>query len=243
MTSGRFPRIVANTFESDDSADKPGIFSEKYRVCTPPSYRMPLSSEAYHSVDSLGELSESLDNTFNLEIAPQLLDTILVPNGILNKDDGLHGTVDLMWRAHLEHPESRLLTVMIKAPWSTNKRRPGPLPHLTTWEYAAMQCRDFVNNHAQVSMFCGLQNNGFLIHVEITSEELHLPRYFGVAYEYLDEYDSWRPTIQEVLQRFGLWYYLSRTKNSLLYQPDAYQEKVNLGSNIGVGKTAATAMR
>ncbi|KAJ6441114.1 putative AC transposase [Purpureocillium lavendulum] len=312
MDTARFRRSAANTSESSDSGISvdfgPGIFSEKYRVCTPPLYQLPLTSEVYCTVDDLGDLPESLQHTFETQIASQLFDAILVPNGIMQSGQRVDGDIELRWRAPPEHPELRLLTALIMAPWSTNKRRHGPLSHLTTWEYAAMQCRDKINNHPEVNVFCGPQNNDFLIHVEIISDELCCPRYLGVADSYLNEYSSWKPAIWGVLEGLGLLQHLQtmtmlrvgfelpresnpltilitlsrecdRTKvwddaeseirqylhrgsapdvdvsiewgdtfyagfeilapaaqNAQLYQPDVYQQKVNLGSNIGVGR-------
>jgi len=205
MDSSACPRrSAANTSESSEDSG-PGIFSENYRVCTPPMYPLPLASDVYGNADFLGAFPESLQRKFDLEIKPQLIDAILVPNGLLKKEETDDAYLELRWRTPPRHPDLRLLTVMILSPWSTNKRRSGPLSHLTTWEYAAMRCRDLVNSHPEVKTFCSPQNDGYLVHIEIMSEELlSRPVYLTVADKYLDEYDSWRPTIFEILDRFEL---------------------------------------
>ena len=313
-SSARLRRIIANTSESSEDSgisveSGPGIFSEKWRVCTPPMYQLPMDSDFYFSEDSRGAFPESLYATFSDQIKDRLIDTILVPEGILEKEEAYYGCIELKWQWPRGHPNHRLLTIQIIAPWSTNKRRSGPVSHLTTWEYAAMRCRYLANSHPEVEILGTPQNGGYPIHVEIMSAELTDARYFDVADKYLDEYPTWTPAIDGILCGFELgqhfqtmtmlrvgyrlpresnpltilitlfrecyrtkawdsaeaeiraylhnqcsapdvdvsieWGDLFRTGfeilepkglNKLLYQPDAYQQKVNLGSNIGVGK-------
>jgi len=270
--------------------------------------QLPLDYSWYFNTES--PFPASLQETFDEQIKPGLIHTILVPHGILKKEDADYGFLNLVWRQPPQHEDLRVLTVMITAAWSTNTNRSGPVPHLTTWEYAAVQCRAFVNSHPEVQIFCGPPNTGYLIHIEIITEELAFgSRYLDVADKYLDKYDSWTPAIGEILGRSELQghfqtmtmlrigYQLPResnpltilitlfrecdrtkawdfaeaeiraylhdqcsvpdvevsiewgdvfsyafellepkTVNELLDRPDAYQQKVNLGSNIGVGR-------
>src|SRR6266566_6809251 len=183
---GSYFRRTANTSESSNDSgiglDNPGIFSEKYRVSTPPMYQLPLDTLPYNLVGDLGPLPESLGETFQFDMKMHLIGAFLVPNGIL-VDPQLP---ELEWRSPPEHDNLRLLTVVIPADWSSNVERYRDLAHLTTWEYAALQCRNWINDHPAVKQF-RRHGDHYPVHIEIIAPQLRRPRYFGPADKYLDE--------------------------------------------------------
>jgi hypothetical protein len=160
-TVGSRRRRHANTSEapSTDSGigsvgsmpEQPGLDTERFRVCTPPMYPMPLNTGQADTVYYIPSGPFSID--FKLrkqfhgddsDMKRELFDKVLKHHGFTYDDI----EVDLVWRfpdgAELHE---KLLTVKITAPWTTNRKRAAPelLWHLSTWQIAAVQCRKLLN--------------------------------------------------------------------------------------------------
>lgn len=171
----------------------PDIFSEKYRVTTPPMYTLPLQTYAYRWHQS--NFPESLGETFEFTLKRPLFDGPLTQNGIDVKD------IELVWRFPQGHEDLMHLTVRVIADWQSNKERPGSSDNLKTWERAAVECRNWMNRQPQITE---ATSEPYPVHIEIIGPELIHPRYFAPPDMYLDRYNSWVPSIKGILERYDL---------------------------------------